>query len=539
MRSVGGSVESVVVVGAGLAGLSAALHLTGAGKRVTVLEREDTVGGRVGTYPVFEDGQHLYDIDNGASVLTMPNLIADALTAVGESFGSTTPALDLTPLAPGYHARFADGTALNVYSDPDVMTAEIARVCGPDEAGGYRRLRRWLASIFDAEFDRYIDSNFDSPLDLVSTPAALRDTANLVRLGGFGRLGSRVGSFIRDDRLRRIFTFQALYAGTAPSTALAVYGAIAHMDTSLGVYFPKGGMSTIAAAMVDALVRGGGTVHTGVEVSELRVDGGRAKNVRSADGREFAADAVVLTVDLPVVDDLLLRAGVPPRRRARSATVASPSAVVFHGTVPTDVTQAWPDSHHTIDFGAEWAETFARITAPRGRGRLMADPSLLITRPAVTDPSLRVVRDGIECEPVSVLAPCPNLAAAPLDWERLGRPYMREIQQVLEQRGYRGLAGSMRVDHLDTPQTWADKGMLDGSPFSAAHLFRQTGPFRRPNLVHGVDNLVLAGSGTTPGVGVPTVLISGRLAAERISGGATAGPTTMSIPMEAGAVAHG
>ena len=539
MRSVGGSVESVVVVGAGLAGLSAALHLTGAGKRVTVLERENTVGGRVGMYPVFEDGRHLYDIDNGASVLTMPNLIADALAAVGESFDSTTPALDLTPLAPGYHARFADGTALNVYSDPDEMTAEIARVCGPEEAGGYRRLRCWLASIFDAEFDRYIDSNFDSPLDLVSTPAALRDTANLVRLGGFGRLGSRVGSFIRDDRLRRIFTFQALYAGTAPSTALAVYGAIAHMDTSLGVYFPKGGMSTIAAAMADALVRNGGTVHTGVEVSELRVDGGRAKSVRSTDGREFAADAVVLTVDLPVVDDLLLRAGVPPRRRARRTTVASPSAVVFHGTVPTDVTQAWPKSHHTIDFGDEWAETFARITAPRGRGRLMADPSLLVTRPAVTDPSLRVVRSGVECEPVSVLAPCPNLAAAPLDWDRLGRPYMREIQQVLEQRGYRGLASSMRVDHLDTPQTWADKGMLDGSPFSAAHLFRQTGPFRRPNLVHGVDNLVLAGSGTTPGVGVPTVLISGRLAAERISGGATAGTTTMSIPMEAGAVAHG
>ncbi|MFX1760150.1 phytoene desaturase family protein [Rhodococcus sp. As11] len=540
MRSVSGPAESVVVVGAGLAGLSAALHLTGAGKRVTVLERENTVGGRVGTYPVFEDGRHLYDIDNGASVLTMPDLIADALAAVGESFDSTAPALALTPLAPGYHARFADGTALNVYADPDEMTAEIARVCGPDEAGGYRRLRRWLASIFDAEFDRYIDSNFDSPLDLVSTPAALRDTANLVRLGGFGRLGARVGSFVKDDRLRRIFTFQALYAGTAPATALAVYGAIAHMDTSLGVYFPKGGMSAIAAAMTDALVRNGGTVHTGIDVAELRVEDGRAESVRSADGRYFTADAFVLTADLPVVDDLLLRAGVLPRRRSRSATVASPSAVVFHGTVPTDVTRAWPsDSHHTIDFGAEWSETFARITAPRGHGRLMADPSLLITRPAVTDPSLRIVRGGVECEPVSVLAPCPNLASAPLDWGRLGRPYMREIQQVLERRGYRNLTSAMRIDHLDTPQTWADKGMLDGSPFSAAHLFRQTGPFRRPNLVPGVDNLVLAGSGTTPGVGVPTVIISGRLAAERISGSNFTGSTPVPVPMEMGATAHG
>jgi phytoene desaturase len=95
---------------------------------------------------------------------------------------------------------------------------------------------------------------------------------------------------------------------------------------------------------------------------------------------------------------------------------------------------------------------------------------------------------------------------------------MREIQGVLERRGYHDLTSSMSVDHLDTPQTWLDKGMLDGSPFSSAHVFRQTGPFRRKNLVPGLGNVVLAGSGTTPGVGVPTVLISGKLAAERITG---------------------
>ncbi|QCQ90192.1 phytoene desaturase family protein [Rhodococcus sp. SGAir0479] len=518
MRSVTGPVRSVVVVGAGLAGLAAALHLTGAGKHVTVLERESTVGGRVGTYPVRDAaGRRLYDIDNGASVLTMPTLIADALAAVGESFDSTEPALALTKLAPSYHARFADGTALDVFSDPAAMSAEIERVCGPAESRGYLALRRWLASIFDTEFDRFIDSNFDSPLDLVATRAARADTMKLLRLGGFGRLGPRVASFVGDDRLRRIFTFQALYAGMSPDKALGVYGAIAHMDTSLGVYFPTGGMSAIAAAMSDALTRHGGSVHTGADVSAIDVDDGRATGVRTADGRYFPCDAVVLTADLPVVDRLLDHAGVTAKGRKLGYSRVSPSAVVFHGTVPTAVTQAWPArAHHTIDFGAEWSETFARITAPRGRGRLMADPSLLVTRPAVTDPGLHVVRDGVRSEPISVLAPCPNLVSAPLDWDRLGVPYMRELQQVLEQRGYRELAASMVVDHLDTPNTWRDKGMLAGSPFSSAHVFRQTGPFRRPNLVRGLANVVLAGSGTTPGVGVPTVLVSGRLAAERI-----------------------
>ncbi|WP_068158265.1 phytoene desaturase family protein [Rhodococcus phenolicus] len=520
MKAIDGRTDSVVVVGAGLAGLSTALHLTGAGKHVTVLERESSVGGRVGTYEVLDgSGRRLYGIDNGASVLTMPSLVGDALAAVGESFETTSPPITLTRLSPSYHARFADGTSLDVFSDPDAMSAEIERVCGAAEAAGYRRLRRWLASIFDTEFDRYIASNFDSPLDLVSSRGALLDTLRLARLGGFGRLGPRVGSFVRDDRLRRIFTFQALYAGMAPAKALGVYGAIAHMDTSLGVFFPDGGMSTIARAMSDALTRHGGIVHAGTEVSAVDVDGTRATGVRTADVRHFACDALVLTADLPVVDRLLDGAGVTPRGRTRGYAVASPSAVVFHGTVPTTVTRTWPSrAHHTLDFGAQWSETFARITAPRGRGRLMYDPSLLITRPAVTDPGLHVVRDGVESEPVSVLAPCPNLDSATLDWGRLGRSYMRELQKDLERRGYRDLRSAMVVDHLDTPQTWLDKGMLAGSPFSSAHVFRQTGPFRRKNMVPGLDNVVLAGSGTTPGVGVPTVLISGRLAAERITG---------------------
>src|SRR5690606_33394580 len=121
-------------------------------------------------------------------------------------------------------------------------------------------------------------------------------------------------------------------------------------------------------------------------------------------------------------------------------------------------------------------------------------------------------------EPFSVLAPCPNLESAPLDWDRLARPYLGELLALLEQRGYHGIAEHFTVDHLDTPYTWRDKGMLAGTPFAAAHLFRQTGPFRTRNLPRFADNVVLAGCGTIPGIGVPTVLLSGKLAAHRIVG---------------------
>jgi phytoene desaturase len=148
----------------------------------------------------------------------------------------------------------------------------------------------------------------------------------------------------------------------------------------------------------------------------------------------------------------------------------------------------------------------------------MSDPSLLLTRPALTDPGLVISRTGSQFEPLSILAPCPNLVSATYDWTRIAPAYLRELLAILESRGYSGISEHFTVDHLDTPQTWRDQGMIAGSPFSAAHLFRQTGPFRTRNLVRSVDNVVLAGCGTTPGVGVPTTLLSGKLAAHRITG---------------------
>ena len=508
VRTVPGPTDRVVVVGAGLAGLAAALHLRGSGREVTVLERDDSVGGRVGVF----HGPG-YDIDSGATVLTMPDLVDEALAAVGATAGSVTPPLRIHRLDPSYHARFADGSALRVHADEDAMADEITRVCGPEESTRYRRLRAWLATIFDADFDSFMDANFDSPLDLVRSPSARRDLVTLVRHRGFGLLGPQVARLVHDPRLQRIFTFQALYAGVAPSRALGVYGAIAHMDTSTGVYFPEGGMRRVAEAMASALTDAGGRIELDTEVASIDYDGDRAVAVRAADGRVFDADAVVVTADLGSAESLL-----PRRRLPRRPVRHSPSAVVAHGTVPVAVAQQWRDSgHHTIDFGDAWSRTFREITARAGRGRLMSDPSLLLTRPACTDPALRLTRDGELHEPLSVLAPCPNLRSARLDWAALGEPYVRELLALLESRGYTGIAEHFRVDLLDTPLTWAAKGMADGSPFAAAHLFVQTGPFRRGNLDTGAENVVLAGCGTTPGVGVPTVLLSGKLAAARIA----------------------
>ncbi|MFI9007884.1 phytoene desaturase family protein [Actinosynnema sp. NPDC053489] len=480
-----GRTESVVVVGAGLAGLSAALHLRGAGHEVVVLEQHDHPGGLAGRLDVAG-----HRIDTGPTVLTMPELLDEAFTAVG---ARRADHLDLVPLHPAYRAEFADGSALDVHTDADAMTQAVAEFAGDREAAGYRELRDWLTRLYRVERDRFIGASFDSPLDLLG-----RDLVALARLGGFGSLSRAVGRFVHDDRLRRVFTFQALYAGVSPADALAAYAVIAYMDTVAGVWFPRGGMRAVPQALADAAAAAGVRFRYGVEVVGLERAGARVRAVRTADER-IPCDAVVLATG-PAQSTRLLH-GRPRRPRPLRW---SPSAVVVHLSARRAVDRL---AHHTISFGAAWEGTFAEIIR---EGRLMSDPSLLLTTPTLTDPDL--APEGRHAQ--YLLAPCPNLDAAPIRWDRVGPRYAEEVVGELVARKL--LDPDVEVLSVVTPDDWARSGQAAGTPFSAAHTFGQTGPFRPRNLPFRDGNVVLAGSGTTPGVGIPPVLVSGRLAAERL-----------------------
>lgn len=495
MRTVGGRTDRVVVVGAGLSGLSAALQLAGRGRAVTVVERETFPGGRMGRLDI--DG---YRLDTGPTVLTMPDIIDDAFAAVGDSM---TDRLELHRVDPAYRASFADGSGLHVHTDPAAMAAEIEGFAGRDAADGYLRLRDWLTRLYQAEFDGFIAANFDSPLSLV-TP----QLARLAALGGFRRWDRVVRRFVTDERLRRIFTFQALYAGVPPHKALAAYAVIAYMDTVAGVYFPRGGMRAVPDAMAAAAADAGVEFHYGAPVSELeRGADGRVTAVRTAVGVRIPADAVVLTTELPTTYRLL---GRTPRRLLRLRP--APSAVVAHvGCAAVGSEQG--AAHHTILFGGAWERTFTDIIDD---GRVMSDPSLLVTRPTAGDPTLAPAGRDL----LYVLAPAPNLAVGQVDWSSTRDSYVEQMLATVRRR--MPALGDFELMHVVDPEDWARQDMAAGTPFALAHTFAQTGPFRPANTIRGVDNVVLAGSSTVPGVGVPTALLSGRLAADRITGAVTA-----------------
>jgi phytoene desaturase len=495
----------VVVIGAGLAGLAAACHLTGRGYEVTVVEREDIPGGRNGQ--LVRDG---FTFDTGPTVLTMRDLVADALRAVDADLDELLP---MQRLDPAYRAQFADGSTIRVRYGREAMRNEIADTCGSVDAAAFDGFVDWLQDLYVAEMPHFIDRNFDSPLDLLSRPDI---AAKLVRLGGFGRLGNAIRRRFRDDRLHRLFSFQAMYAGLAPDEALAIYAVITYMDSIEGVWFPEGGMHAMPAALATAAEKAGTQFRYGTSVADVlrRTDNGGVAGVRLDSGEQLAADAVVCTLDLPTAYEKLLPDLSPPRALRRPRY--SPSAVVWHVGV-----RGLPDpevSHHNIHFGHEWGGAFDDLLK---RGTLMGDASRLVTIPSLDDPSL--APEG--CSTLFVLEPVPNLADGKIDWVRERGPMRERLLAFLAAEGY---PTDIVTEELVTPLDWQDQGMAAGTPFALAHTFAQTGPFRPANVERRVPGLVFAGSGTVPGVGVPMVLISGKLSADRVEaylGGGAVGRT--------------
>jgi len=490
MKKVTGPTDHVVIVGAGLGGLSTALRLAGAGRKVTVVERENVPGGRNGL--LVKDG---YSFDTGPSVLTMPDLIRDALNCVGERLEDW---LELVPLDPLYRAFYHDGSTLDVHADTTRMQAEIEKTIGSSEAIGYAKYVDFVTKLYKYEMNDFIDRNIDSPFNLL-TP----NLAKLVALGGMRRLAPKVNQFLKDPRTQKVYSFQAMYAGVSPQQALAIYAVIAYMDSVNGVFFPKGGMHAVPRALAGAAQKHGVEFKYGQTVTSVEHSGGRAKAVLTDKGERIECDVVVLNPDLPIAWKELL--GSEPRKVAKLNY--SPSCV----TLLVGTSKKYDHlAHHNIHFGQSWEGVFDELITKK---TLMSDPSLLVTIPTHDDPTLAPAGKSS----YYILFPTPNLDAD-IDWKKEANRYRDSMLRTMEERGYTDFADSIEVEQMTTPLDWRDQGMERGAPFASAHTFFQTGPFRPANMAKGFENVVFVGSGTQPGVGVPMVLISGRLAAERIVG---------------------
>ena len=294
----------VLVIGAGLGGLAAAIRLRHRGYEVTVLERHAVPGGRCGLWE--SEG---FRFDTGPTLLLMVEYLHALFRDVGRPLEAY---LDLVQLDPNYRVHYADGRTLDVTSRLNAMLQEVERV----EPGAGPRLLRFLAAtsrLYRVGLDGFVDRNVHQRRDFLS----LRNAALLIRGGAMRRLDRMVAGFFRSDELRHTFSFQSLYLGLSPFEAPAIYGLLPYAEVAGGLYFPLGGMHALPRALARLATELGVRVRYRSDVVALERENGRITAAQLADGTRLPADLVLANADLPYVYQALL--GEPHPRAGRFA----------------------------------------------------------------------------------------------------------------------------------------------------------------------------------------------------------------------------
>lgn len=487
-----------VVVGAGFGGLAAAAHLAARGARVTVLERASYVGGKAAPREV--DG---FSFDTGPTLLTMPDVMREAFRAAGASLDELCP---LTRLAPVARYVFADGRTLSIHDDPERTAREIARIDQAD-ARAWGPFLEDAKRIWEVAGEPYLEAPFEGYAAF--TGRVLERGARAVRIGaGLSTLDAIARRHFRSREMRMLVGRFATYAGGAPKQSTGAYAMIAHLEISVGAFYPRGGMHALAAAFGRALERRGVAIRTSTPVERVIFDGDRVTGVRTADGAVVAADVVVCDVDpLVVLEQLLPRAlaergGLSALRRREPSLSGFAWCFGVEGEVPRD-------AHHTVLFGRDYDDEFDAIFR---RKSVCDDPTVYASVASLSDPA----RAPAGCHAVFTLINAPA-TGDDRAWEGELRDRLRErILSRLERYFSPDLRRRIRAEAFVTPRDIAKTGAAGGAIYGAAP-HGATASFDRPrNRADFARGLYFAGGVPHPGGGVPMVTLGGRFVAELI-----------------------
>jgi phytoene desaturase len=480
--------RKAIVIGSGFGGLAAAVRLGARGYDVTVLERHEQPGGRARVFR--EKG---FTFDAGPTVITAPFLFEELWELCGKRMSDH---IDLRPVTPFYRIRFHDGDNFEYTGDAAAMRAEVLRVA-PNDVAGYERFVAMSRQIFEIGFAELAHVPFGSWLDMAKI------VPEMVKLESYRSVFGLVSKFVSSEKLRQVLSFHPLLVGGNPFTTTSIYSLIPYLERRWGVHFPMGGTGELVKGLVSLIEGQGNRIRLGMTVSEILVEGGRARGVQLEDGTTLHADVIVSNADSAHTYRRLL----PERYRRRWTNAKlersrySMSLFVWYfGT-----SRRYEDvAHHTILLGPRYRELLSDIF----QRRILADDfSLYLHRPTATDPSLAPSgHDGFY-----VLSPVPHLDAA-VDWSQQAEPYRAAIAAELERTVLPGLSSHLVASRWMTPLHFQQELLSErGAAFGLEPSLTQSAYFRPHNKSEEVEGLYLVGAGTHPGAGVPGVLSSARV----------------------------
>ncbi|KAB0680314.1 1-hydroxycarotenoid 3,4-desaturase CrtD [Aureimonas leprariae] len=486
----------VVVVGAGIGGLVAALVMAVAGAEVTVLEKAPRSGGKLRRVAVAG-----HAIESGPTVLTMRWVFEAIFATAGARLDAH---LRLTPASVLARHFWDDGSVMDLHADEDASAAAVAALAGPNEEEGYRAFRRLTAEVFGTLEAGFVEHPAPNIATLTRS-VGLGGLARLSRIEPFNALAKVVGRHFRDPRLRQLFGRYATYCGSSPYLAPGPLMLIAHVEQR-GVWLVEGGLTRIAEALERIGREWGIEFRHGAEVAAIEAPRGTATGVRLGSGERIAADAVVFNGDPAALAAGLLGSdvsravpGVAPGHRSLSALTWS-----MRGDV-----QGFPLSHHNVFFSKDYPAEFRDLFA---RNRLPEDPTVYVCAQDRDARATATVR-GEESLFLLVNAPARS-DTHPFSQEEIAACETRMVVR-LARAGLR-ISGRREASVRTEPGDFA--AMFPGSSGAlygrASHGWAAS--FRRPGAKTRIKGLFLAGGGTHPGAGVPMAALSGRHAASAV-----------------------
>jgi len=483
----------IVIIGAGPGGLAAAMLLSAAGLRVTVLERRDTVGGRTSTVEV--DG---FRFDRGPTFFMQPDALREVFTMCGRSLDDE---IELIRLDPHYSLRYGTGESLQARPDPEQMRQEIAKIA-PNDARNFGRFLEDNRRKLEA-FGPVFRSNFEGLADVLRMPRS----GALSMLRPWASVDRDLKRYFADPRVRLAFTFQTKYLGMSPFRCPSLFTILSFLEYEFGLFHPRGGCGALSAVMADAARQLGAEIRLGEPVESLEFDG-RRPTAAVTDAGRYPCDAMIINADFGramsrLVPDELRRRWTD-RKLARKRFSCS-TFMLYLGLEGREELD-----HHTIYLSSDYRQNLEDIAT---HYRLSEEPSIYLANPCTTDPSM--APPG--CSALYVLVPVPHRHPN-IDWQREATILRSKVLQRLEELGVRDVQNRIRCERMLTPENWDhDFEIHLGATFNLAHNLGQLLHLRPRNRFEDLEGVYLVGGGTHPGSGLPVIYQSAKISARLLT----------------------
>jgi phytoene desaturase len=482
-----------LIVGAGIGGIATAARLARHGCQVTIVEKNEIPGGRCGQMTI-----QGHRFDTGATLFLMPDLYAETFAALGEHMEDH---LDLHRIDPTYHLHFQDDSELQLTSDLHDMMAQVEAI----EPGSYERMLHYLGEgrrQYQLAIPNLIGRDFHTLPEFINPRMILL----FLRLNALTLHTDFARRFFKSPKLQTAFTFQDMYMGLSPYEAPAVYSLMQYTELSDGLYYPMGGMYRVAEELTAIAEKLGVEFLYNAPVEKILVKDGRARGLALVDGRTLSADIVVANADLGYVYRHLLPDDGTADRLDRKEYGCS--TVMFYWGLDKQYPQLGP---HNLFFSGDYRKSFDDVF--KGSG-LPEQPNFYIHAPVRLDPS--AAPSGQDTLYAAVPVGSMN-EKNPQDWNAIQAKARSFILARLAGLGMADLESHIKVEVSFMPQDWKNRyNLTRGSAHGLSHKLTQMAYFRPQKRHARYHNLYFVGASTHPGTGVPTVLVSARLAAQRI-----------------------